>query len=256
MFIDTHCHICDDKLEDKAKVVEKMRKSGVGIAIEAGCDLESSKRASNLSKDYNEVYFGAGIHPENAGEKFEKNAYEFDRLLNDEKCVVVGEIGLDYHYEPFDRELQKKLFIAQLEIAFARKLPVCIHCRDATEDMLKIIRENKSKFLYGGVMHCFSGSVETARELLNVGLYLGFGGTLTFKNSVKAVEAATFVPLDACLTETDSPYLAPVPFRGSVNEPCNIPIIAEKLACIKGVTIDVVEKAIEGNAKRLFYKIK
>lgn len=256
MFIDTHCHLDDQKFSDLSEVIRRMNDEHVEIAIDMGCDLASSVKAKNISDSYNEVFFAAGIHPENVTENFKEELDRIEKLLTEKKCVAVGEIGLDYHYEPFDRELQKKVFISQIELANAYDLPVSIHSRDATEDTLSILKDNKNKLKSGGVMHCFSGSEETAKELLKLGFYFGFGGTVTFKNSVKAVCCARLLPSNVILTETDSPYLAPVPKRGSVNEPSNIPFILKKLAEIRETDQDVLEDIVVSNAKTLFYKLK
>ena len=165
----------------------------------------------------------------------------------------MGEIGLDYHYQPFDKEKQAAAFIRQIELANELKLPIVVHSRDACLDTLNIIKAHRPK--YGGTMHCFSGSKETARDYLNLGFYLSFGGTLTFKNAVRAVEVVKFAPIDRILTETDSPYLSPEPFRGQVNTPKNIPIIAKRLAEIRGVEVGVIEEAVYRNTTTLFPKI-
>lgn len=256
MFVDTHCHLDDEKFSDVSEVIQKMRAEKVKIAIDMGCDFKSSKRAESLSELYSEVYFAAGVHPENVTEDYKKELKKIEKLLSEKRCVAVGEIGLDYHYEPFNRELQKEVFALQLELANAYDLPVSIHSRDATEDTLRILKDNKNKLKHSGVMHCFSGSVETAKELLKLGFYFGFGGTVTFKNSVKAVECAEFLPADAILTETDSPYLAPVPKRGSLNEPTNIPLILKKLSEIKGIDEEVLKNRVYLNTLDLFYKIE
>ncbi len=255
MFIDTHCHIDDEKLNAKDSVVENMKNNNVKIAINMGCDLTSSKVSKELSKKYNEIYFGAGVHPENVSFVKGGDLKKIEEMFGDYKCVAVGEIGLDYHYEPFDKNKQIEIFVEQLSLAKKYNLPVSIHSRDSTGDMMEILRSNRD-LIVGGVMHCFSGSKETAKELINLGLCIGFGGTLTFKNSISAVDCAKYLPLEYILTETDSPYLAPVPFRGSVNEPKNVKYVAEKLAEIKGVGIEKIEEQIEINTRRVFNKIK
>jgi TatD DNase family protein len=176
-------------------------------------------------------------------------------LTSHEKCLAVGEIGLDYYWKPFDKEKQKEVFIKQIELANQSKLPICIHSRDATLDTLTILKENKSKLSNGLVFHCFSGSVETAREVLDLGSYISFAGPLTFKNSRYTVEVAKFAPEDRCLTETDSPYLAPHPLRGTVNSPKNVSIIAAFLASVKGMEVERLAEQVFKNAKTLFKKL-
>lgn len=256
MYIDTHCHLHDAKLSDTDAVVLEYLRCGVSTAINMGCCAATSEQGKILSEKYPSVYFASGCHPSDI-EGF--NQAEEDRILaltSHEKCVAIGEIGLDYYWQPFDKDKQKAGFIRQIEMAKAVKLPICIHSRDATGDMLQLLKDNKNKLTYGGVMHCFSGSVETAAELLKLGIYISFAGPLTFKNARQLLDVAKFVPQDMCLTETDSPYLAPHPLRGTVNTPKNIPIILACLAQLKG--LDNVELAgiVMQNAKRLFTKIK
>ena len=256
MFVDTHCHLHDEKLKDTDAVVKEYLDNGVSIAINMACCALTSEKGKELAEKYPSVYFGAGCHPSDTN-GFDAN--EFDRikkLTSHEKCVAVGEIGLDYYWEPYDKDKQIKAFIEQIELAKEVNLPISIHCRNATQDMVNILKDNKSKLTSGGVMHCFSGSVETARELLNLGLYISFAGPLTFKNANAILEVASFVPFDRCLTETDSPYLTPHPFRGKVNGPKYVPIILQKLAEIKNVEKEKMAEQVLLNAKTLFKKLK
>lgn len=257
MYIDTHCHLDDEKLKhDLDKVVDDYLAAGVTRVINVGCDAETSVTVKEQAERFSSVYFAAGFHPMDV-ERMDKDGEEIVRkLLTHEKCVAVGEIGLDYYWRKDDKELQKERFIRQLEIAKEFKLPINVHVRDATGDALDILKQNKSKLVYGGVMHCFSGSCETAAELMKLGMYISFGGTLTFKNARSAVEVAEFVPKDMILTETDSPYLAPEPVRGTVNSPKNIPYIVERLAGIRGTDKEELAARIMQNAKTLFYKLK
>ncbi len=255
MYIDTHCHLHDPKLFDTDMVVKEYLSLNVNTVINMGCCAKTSIEGKNLSEKYPSIYFATGCHPSDVG-GFDND--EFDKikqLTTHEKCVAIGEIGLDYYWEPYDKELQKKAFIAQMELAKESRLPICIHCRNATGEMLEILKQNKEKLNYGGVMHCYSGSVETASELVKLGLYISFGGTLTFKNARQLIEVAKFVPEELCLTETDSPYLAPHPLRGTVNTPKNIPIITQCLANIKGIEVEKLSEIIMKNAKRLFTKL-
>lgn len=256
MFVDTHCHLYDEKYLDVDAVVKSFVKDGVDIAINMGCSYASSLKGKELSEKYNQVYFATGCHPSDV-EYFDDREFEqIKQLANHPKCVAVGEIGLDYHWQPFDKEKQKICFIKQLEFAKEVNLPISIHSRDATEDMLKILKENKALLCNQGVMHCFSGSKETARELLDLGLYISFAGPLTFKNAGKLLEVATFVPSEYCLTETDSPYLAPHPLRGTINEPKNVSLVTAFLAQLKGEDLERFAQKIMENTKKLFKKLQ
>ncbi len=251
MYVDTHCHL-DDSRFDVSAVVKEYQRVGVTKVINMGCNVLSSAKGKELSETYNSIYFGAGFHPSDAEFYDENTQDEIAKLLKHERCVAVGEIGLDYYWKPYDKQKQQSVFISQLELAYAYKLPVSVHCREATEDMLSILRQNSYKLTHGGVMHCFSGSVETAKILLDFGFMLGFGGTVTFKNAKKNVEVAKYCPEDRMLTETDSPYLSPEPFRGTVNEPKNIPVITMFLAKVKNKDCSEFAKTITENAERLF----
>ena len=256
MFVDTHCHLDDERFNDFAELYNLIENEQVDFAINMGCDLASSIRGKEFAENYSKIYFGAGFHP-NEVEKFNYNDLDLiKKLTSHEKCVAVGEIGLDFHYEGFDKELQQKVFVSQLELAKETKLPISIHCRDATESTVNLLKTNKNLLEYGGVMHCYSGSIETAKILLDLGLYISFAGTLTFKNAKNLVEVASFLPIDRILTETDSPYLSPEPFRGKVNNPSMVKFVAKRLAEIKNLSLDFLCEQIRCNAKKLFYKIK
>lgn len=256
MFIDTHCHLHDDKLIDKDKVVENYLRDGVEAVINMGCCAKTSLMGKDLAEKYPSVYFATGCHPSDSNGFDEKEFETIRSLASHPKCVAVGEIGLDYYWKPFDKEKQADCFIKQIEFAKEAKLPICIHNRDATADTLKILKDNKEKLTYGGVMHCYSGSVETASEVLKLGLYISFAGPLTFKNARSLLDVAKFVPEDRCLTETDCPYLAPHPLRGTVNEPKNVTITSAFLAELKGREVTEFASVLTNNAKTLFYKIK
>ena len=255
MFIDTHCHIHDKKLTDIDLVVNNYLRDNVTKIINMGCCLETSIIGRDLSEKYDSVYFAAGFHPCDIKMICENSLEEIKKLAMNDKCVAIGEIGLDFYWEGYDKDVQKNGFINQLELAKQLKLPVSIHCRDATGEMLSVLRQNRDKLAYGGVMHCFAGSKETAKELLNMGLYISFSGTVTFKNANNIKEVAKYVPIDRCLTETDSPFLAPHPLRGTVNEPKNIPIIAATVASLKEVDLYKFASQVMSNAKNLFKKI-
>lgn len=256
MYIDTHCHLHDEKLKDLDAVVNEYLQNDVQVAINMACCALTSEKGKEIAEKFPSVYFGTGCHPSDIGALDDNEFERIYKLTSHPKCVAVGEIGLDYYWEGYDKNKQIDGFIRQIELANEVKLPISIHSRDATFDMLKILKENKAKLVNGGVMHCFSGSKETAKELLNLGLYISFAGPLTFKNANAILEVAKYVPNDMCLTETDSPYLSPHPLRGKVNTPKNIPIILSRLAEIKSVEREQLASQILINAKTLFKKIK
>lgn len=255
MYIDTHCHLHDEKLKDTDTVVNEYIRDGVSIALNMACCALTSEKGKELAEKYPSVYFGTGCHPSDINGLDDAEFDRIAKLTSHPKCVAIGEIGLDYYWPGFDKEKQAQGFIRQIELAYESKLPISIHCRDATGDMLKILKDNKNKLCYGAVMHCFSGSKETAAELIKLGLYISFAGPLTFKNANSILEVAKFVPDDMCLTETDSPYLSPHPLRGKVNGPKNVPVILAKLAELKGKSIEDLAPIIMKNAKTLFKKI-
>ena len=256
MFIDTHCHLDDEKFSDISQVVSDYLRDGVESVINMGCNLKSSQYGRSLAEQFPSVYFASGIHPSDADSFDETNLKGIEELLTHEKCVAVGEIGLDYYWKPFDKDKQILCFTSQIELAKKHKLPVCIHSRDATCDMVNILKEYKDKLDYSGVIHCYSGSVETAKQILDLGLYISFAGPLTFKNANQLIDVASFVPIDRCLTETDSPYLAPHPYRGTLNSPKNVAITTAVLASVKQMEVTTLATELTKNAKKLFYKIK
>ncbi len=255
MFIDTHCHLHDSKFENVEEIINNYLRDGVDVAIDMGCCADTSEIGKGLAENYSSVYFAAGCHPSDSNGFNDNELLRIKALTFHPKCVAVGEIGLDYYWKPFDKERQKDCFIKQIELASECKLPVSIHCRDATEDTLNILKANKRNLTNGAVMHCYSGSRETARELLNLGLYISFAGPLTFKNGARAREVAEYVPNDFLLTETDSPFLSPEPLRGTRNEPKNVSLVTAFLAKLKGVELSEFSRIIMNNAKRLFKKL-
>lgn len=245
---DSHAHY-DDSIydEDRETLFERMfseeRLDGI---LTVGCSVRSSYAAVRLSNSHEKIYAAVGIHPEHAEQL---DLSEIERLLNEPKVVALGEIGLDYHYETPEREIQKEAFRAQLALAEKTGYPVIIHDREAHGDVLSIIRDFPS---VTGVFHSYSGSVEIAKTLLDTGWYISFSGVVTFKNARQAVEVAKMVPDDRILTETDCPYLTPVPFRGKRNDSGKMYYTVERLAEIRGVPFQTVEQLTEENARRLF----
>ncbi len=257
MYLDTHAHLnYTDRYGDLPALLRAIRQAGVEKVISVGWDLPSSALAAAMAEQNGMLYFAAGVHPSDAGGMRGGDLDRLAQLLSAPKGVAVGEIGLDYHYEGFDAQTQQRAFAAQLELACALHLPVCIHSRDATEDTLRILKDNRAKLRAGGVMHCFSGSRETALECLKLGLYLSFAGPVTFKNARKTHEAAKAVPSDRLLAETDSPYLAPEPLRGTQNTPANVPLVYKQLALLRGQNEEELAARIYENAHTLFPKLK
>lgn len=246
---DSHAHYDDISFDsDRGDLLSSLPKKGVSYVINCGTNVISSKKSADLSEKYDYIYMAAGIHPEDAKDIDDGDFKEIEELFSLKKCVAVGEIGLDYHYGVASKEKQSDVFERQLYLSVKRGLPVIVHDREAHSDTLSLLKKYKPS----GVLHCFSGSVEMAKEVLNLGLYLGFGGALTFKNAKKPVEVASFAPLDRILLETDCPYMSPEPLRGGRNDSSNIIYIAEKLSEIKSVPVEEILNITEDNAKRLF----
>ena len=251
MFIfDSHAHYDDEAFdEDRDKVIEDLNNNGIVGVLDCGSSIEGSRTAVQLARRYDFIYAAVGVHPEFADKFDENTADEIRELSKFNKVRAIGEIGLDYYYdENPGREIQKSAFIRQMQLAEELKLPVVIHDRDAHEDTLDIMKQFPSVI---GVVHCFSGSVEFAKECLKLGYYIGFTGIVTFKNSKKAAEVAKVVPLDRILVETDCPYMAPEPFRGKRNRSEYIKYIIRKLSEIKGIDEQILCNQTISNIKKL-----
>lgn len=246
---DTHAHYDDEKFDgDRAEVLSLVKNSGVCTIIDCGCDLKSSLAAVKLSEDFDFIFAAVGVHPHEAEEATEVDFSEIRRLYEKKKVIAVGEIGLDYHYDFSPREKQKEVFERQLILANELNLPVIVHDREAHEDTLMLLKKYKPK----GVVHCFSGSTEGAREILSLGMYIGLGGAVTFKNARKPLEVAAFVPVDRLLLETDCPYMAPVPFRGKRCDSSMIPFSAERIAEVRKTDVQTLIDRCCKNAQTLF----
>ena len=246
---DTHAHYDDEKFDgDRAEVLSFVKANGVSRIIDCGCDLKSSLAAVNLSEEYDFIYAAVGVHAHEADEAAEKDFAEIEKLYALEKVVAVGEIGLDYHYDFSPRERQLEVFERQLILANELDLPVIIHDREAHEDTLRLLKKHRPK----GVVHCFSGSVESAKEVISLGMYIGLGGAVTFKNAKKPVEVAKFVPDDFLLLETDCPYMAPVPYRGKRCDSSMIASTAELIASVRNTDTQTLINRCHENADRLF----
>lgn len=252
MLIDTHCHLQDPQLApDVENILARAKENGVETMICVGYDMPSSRAAVQLAEIYEPVYAIIGIHPDNAADCTPDAENELRLLAANRKVVAIGEIGLDYYHESVPHELQKEAFIRQIRLAHELKKPIVIHNRDAHEDTLSIIKQEQGG-LYGGVMHCFSGHLPMALELVKQNFYISFAGPLTFKNNKKGQEAAVGVPLERLLVETDSPYLSPEPRRGKTNEPANVRYTAQKLADLRGKTLDEIAVLTNENARKIF----
>ncbi len=250
MFFDSHAHYNDEAFgEDRDALLASLPLSGIDYIVNIGDTLKASADSIAIAEKYPFAYAAVGIHPQSAGELDDAALGTLERMAAHEKVVAIGEIGLDYYYENESRALQKDAFIRQLMLADKVGLPVVIHDRDAHGDTMDIL---KTHLKSGGVMHCFSGSVELAREVLRLGMYIALGGVVTYKNAVKTVEVAKMVPPDRLLLETDCPYLSPVPCRGKRNSSLNLFHTAEKIAEIRGTTTEVIAAETKENAKRLF----
>ena len=248
---DTHAHIDDRAFrEDRDILLEGLADKGVQLVMNPGCSLESSRNAVALAEKYPFVYAAVGSHPDVANEVNETVLDEYRKLCKlCDKVKAIGEIGIDYHYEDIPRQLQLKAFRMQMELAEELNLPVIVHEREAHEDGMAVVREFPK---VTGVFHCYSGSAEMARQLVDKGWYIGFTGVLTFKNARKAVETAASLPLDRIVLETDCPYMAPDPFRGKRNDPGYLFRMAEKLAEIRGVDVEEIKMITTENGKRLY----
>lgn len=253
--IDTHAHLTDSQLNAEA-IISSMQTDGLEKIICVGYDMPSSEGSFELAKKYDSIYAAVGIHPSDVGSATEDDMKRLAELSRHPKVVAIGEIGLDYHYEDTDKENQKKWLIRQLKLVEQCGLPAIFHLRDAFGDMLDIIKEYRSCLVSGAVMHCFSGSLETAYNYLDMGFYISFSGSVTFKNAHKFSEIVPEIPSDRLLVETDCPYLAPTPLRGSVNEPKNVWLTAQKVAELRNCDIKEIEKITADNAYALFTKMK
>ena len=250
MLFDTHAHLNDEAFDaDRKELLATFQDAGVGLVMNAAYSLESSHDCIALAEAYPWIYASVGTHPDTADEVNEEVLEAYRQMCRNSKVKAIGEIGLDYHYETIPREVQKQAFRMQMKLAEELDLPVIVHEREAHEDGMAIVKEfPKVK----GVFHCYSGSAEMARQLVNLGWYIGFTGVLTFKNARNAVETAASIPLERILLETDCPYMAPEPYRGKRNHPGYLPKMAEKLAQIRGMDVEEIIRITTENGKRLY----
>lgn len=250
MYFDTHAHYDDEQFNgDRAEILASMPENGITLIVNAASSLDSTEKSISLAEQYSFVYASAGVHPHDADTMDDRSITELEVRSMHPKVVAIGEIGLDYHYDYAPRDVQRQKFREQLDLARKVHLPVIIHERESWEDCLKIIRD------YGdlrGVFHCFSGSWETAKIILDMGWYLSFTGAITFKNARRALEVIEKMPQDRLMIETDSPYMAPVPLRGRRNSSQNLPYIAQSLADIRGISLEDAALLTMKNGKRFF----
>lgn len=248
MIIDTHMHIFDERYENQEETIKFALENNVKKMIVVGFDKESSLKALELSKKYDFIYLSVGLHPSEVKKEEDKELIWLKDILNNEKVISIGEIGLDYYWDKTFKEEQKHYFKKQIELAKEYNLPIIVHCRDAVQDCFDILKDSNVK----GVMHCYSGSLEMAKEFIKRGYYLGIGGVVTFKNAIEIKRVVEEIDINFLLSETDSPYLTPVPFRGKLNQPAYTKYVVEEIAKIKNLPMEKVEETLEENTKRLF----
>ena len=252
MLFDSHAHYDDEKFDnDRSEVINKANENGVSYILNAATDTMSAKVSISLAEKFEFVYAAVGVHPHNIGDMTDDTLTEIASLADNDKVVAIGEIGLDYYYDTAPRDQQRYWFSKQIDLAKELKLPIIIHDRDSHEDVVNIIKSEGVKDV-GGVFHCFSGSVEMARVVLDNNLYISVGGAVTFKNARKLLDVVKYVPIDRLLIETDCPYLTPEPYRGKRNDSGFVRLVAEKIAQIKELEFEEVAQFTLNNAKRLF----
>jgi len=252
MLFDTHAHLnADDFRDDLEEVIERANNVGVSDIVVVGFDHPTIERTMELVEKYDHIYGCIGWHPVDAIDCTEEELQWIEQLCKHPKIVAYGEIGLDYHWDKSPKDIQQKLFRKQIRLAKKLRLPIAIHTRDAMEDTMTILKEEHAEEV-GGIMHCFSGSVETAKECIKMNFYISLGGPVTFKNAKRPKAVAKEVPLDRILIETDCPYLTPHPYRGTRNEPAYVKLVAEQIADLKGISYEELAEVTTKNAKLVF----
>lgn len=251
-FIDTHVHLnADQYVEDLQDVILRAREKGVQKMVVIGFDTKTIKRAISIAESDPDIYAVVGWHPVDAVDCTEEDLKWIEELAAHEKVVGIGETGLDYYWDKSPKEVQQEIFRKQIRLAQRVDLPLIIHNRDATGDVIRILKEEEAH-LTGGIMHCFGGSVETARESIDMNFMISLGGPVTFKNAKTPKEVAAEIDIAHLLIETDAPYLAPHPYRGKRNEPSYVPLVAEEIARLKGLTVEEVARVTTENAEKFF----
>ncbi len=255
MMIDTHIHLDDSAFdEDRQQLLRDFKDAGIDKIVNIGANLRTSERSLALAKAHADVYAVVGVHPSDSDELDEEHLEKIKEMAQDEKVLAIGEIGLDYYWDNVDRKVQKHWFYRQLELAHTLALPIVIHSRDAAQDTYSILKEMHAEKL-GGVVHCYSYSLEMAKEFEKLGLFFGIGGVLTFQNAKKLKEVVAYLSMDQIVLETDAPYLAPVPFRGKRNSSLYLPYVVEEIARIKGLDREEVMRRSTENAMKLYPKL-
>lgn len=250
MFIDVHAHLNDEKFENVESIVENALSEKVDKIITAGFDISSSRKNLEIASRFPNVFATIGIHPEMVDE-LEKDYLEVLKdMSKNKKVVAIGEIGLDYHFKDDNKELQKEIFVKQIELANFLDLPVVVHSRDAMGDTLELLKKHPPK--KESLLHCYSGSIESAKEFIKLGFSFSFGGVVTFNNAKNVFKVVEELPIEKIMLETDCPYMAPVPFRGKRNEPMYIPYIARKIAEIKNIEVEKIAEITTKNAEKMF----
>ena len=248
---DTHAHLLDEKFdEDRTQVLQRIN-DHMALVVTIGCNFKDCQKNVALAEQYDKIYAGVGLHPEDVSSYTEDGWDALCQLAQHPKVVGIGETGLDYYWNPDSKEAQKKLFHQHIDLACQLQKPLIIHDREAHGDTLEILKHSHAKQV-GGILHAFSGSVEMAMEIIQLGFSIGLGGPVTFKNARKSVEVAAAIPLDHLVIETDCPYMAPTPFRGKRNEPILVQYVAAKISEIRGISIDDVITATYKNGKRIY----
>ncbi|ENQ3080791.1 TatD family hydrolase [Bacillus sp. WLY-B-L8] len=252
MLFDTHSHLNAEQFkEDLQEVIARMKEVGVSYTVVVGFDEMTIKKAIELAETYDFIYAAVGWHPVDAIDMTEEHLKWLEELAAHPKVVALGEMGLDYHWDKSPKEVQKEVFRKQIKLARKVNLPIIIHNRDATQDIVDILKEENASEV-GGIMHCFSGSVEVAKQCVEMNFLISLGGPVTFKNAKKPKEVAMEIPMEQLLIETDCPYLTPHPFRGKRNEPSYVKLVAEEIAKLKGLSYEEVAVKTTENAKKLF----
>ena len=252
MLFDTHAHLNAEQYnEDLEAVIDRAKSEGVSKIVVVGFDRPTIVKAMELAEEYSFIYAAVGWHPVDAIDMTDKDLAWIEELAAHPKVVALGEMGLDYHWDKSPKHIQKEVFRKQIALAKKVKLPIIIHNREATMDIVQILKEEGAHEV-GGIMHCFSGSIETAKECMKMNFYISFGGPVTFKNAKNVKEVAAAIPVERLLIETDCPYLTPHPFRGKRNEPGHVKLVAEELAALKGLSYEELANITMENAKKVF----
>lgn len=252
MIVDSHAHYDDEQFDtDRADVLKRIQEQDIVRVVNPASNLSSARKCIELSEAYDFVYCAVGIHPHDSQEYSQQSLEIIRKMAEHKKVVAIGEIGLDYHYDFSPRDVQKQCFAAHIQLALQLELPLIIHNRESHKDILDIVKAEKG-YNAGGVFHCFTGSVEMAKEVLDMGFYIALGGAVTFKNAKRPVDVAKYVPIDRLLVETDSPYMAPVPYRGKRNDSGYLSEIIQKISEIRNTDFNDIAMNTTQNANRLF----